>query len=348
VSDAEGADSRPDIVIVGAGLQGYAQLTREALATLRSARQVFFSGYNGDLRFEAAALCPQATVSDLEEGEYVAGTYRPSMYERLARRVIEAARAGPGVVVLQPGSAMVVDTVTQVILSEAATLGLDVQVVPGVSSLETVLVATGYDAAGGLQVLLAQDLVLRRRRLDPTLTAIVMQPGYYDTLWWAGAARSRPDRFVDLATALGRAYPPETPMALVLSPLAPEDPVATTFWFRMRDLADLHRLISPFHTLFIPQRETVPEDSAFRERIDSWAATLERFECDEDGRPRQEPPSYWFSPSASDVPERLVRQSRELALQWVRHTRSAEPQGAPGHDAPVVGDELRGAFDAVD
>ena len=141
------------------------------------------------------------------------------MYDRMAGRVVASALAGASVIVLQPGSAMVVDSVTQLILSAGPRITIWAwRFLPGVSSVEGVLAAMEYDLSEGLQVILAQRLVLHRRTLDPSMAAVIIQPGYFDTLWYVGAARSGPGRFGALREALLRTWPAEAPAALVLLP----------------------------------------------------------------------------------------------------------------------------------
>src|SRR5688500_16622476 len=123
-----------DITIIGAGLMGARHLGQAAADVLRTARLVFCSAYNAGMADHVRALNAQATIRPSEENEYRLGMYRPDMYRRMASAVIEAARAGPGVAVLCPGSAVVVDLITQFVLEGARDAGLRVRIMPGISS----------------------------------------------------------------------------------------------------------------------------------------------------------------------------------------------------------------------
>lgn len=311
----------PDITIIGAGLKQYAQLTLEAIAALRGARLIYHSGFNGDVSALAGRWSPGASVVNLDEPEYAAGTYRPHMYARMAAVVVAEAARAPGVVILQPGSAVVVDSVTDGILRGAAERGLRVAIIAGISCIETVLGEVGYDAGAGVQVVQAQQLVLHRHALNPALAAVIIQPGYYDTRWWAGIGLSGVERFVALHDHLRTIYAPDTEMALVLSPIQPGQS-STVFWFVLGDLPVLHRLLSPFHTLFIPPATEAGVDQAFLQRIDSWDAVVAAFERDADGQPVMEPFSRAWDPDAVELPAPLLERARAIAARWACRRQS--------------------------
>jgi precorrin-2 methylase len=303
-----------DITDVGAGLFGARHLGRAADDVLRSARVVFCSTYNRGIAAHVRALNPRASVRSSEENEYALGMYRPDMYRRMAGVVIEAARAGPGVVLLCPGSAVVVDLVTQHLLEGARDAGQRVSVLPGISSIESVLAEVEYDASGGLQVVLAQKLVLEHRELDPTMASIVLQPGYFDTLFFAGAPRSGPGRFEALEQQLARTLSLDAPMALVITP-TDVDETPSVFWFRLRSLGQLHRALSPRHTLFVPPERPAAIDAGFAARIASWKECLSRVEVDGRGtvvQQRRRDVAACFS----ELPPALRADSVALDKRW--------------------------------
>jgi hypothetical protein len=265
------------------------------------------------------------------------------MYRRMARRIARDAAAArgagrAGVALLEPGSVMVTDMVTQFLLEESAARGLPLRVVPGVSSVECVLAAFGYDAAHGLQVVQAQMLLLRRLRLDPAMAAVVIQPGYYDTLFWAGLAESRAHRFRAMADYLATLYPDDAPMAFFR--LRPAEPFDTSIlWFRLHDFAALHGFLSSLHTLFIPP---VPDafgatlDARLLDHATSWPAVARGLMRGRDSRPRVKPGRYWFEEDWRTVPSALRAESDRLAAAWDhgRATRGvtrrlAEPASKP-------------------
>lgn len=315
------------ITIIGAGLQGARQLGHAAEDVLRSARVVFCSTANTGIAAHVRALNATAEIRISEQGEYRIGMYRPDMYRRMAAAVMEAAAGGPGVVMLAPGSAVVVDAVTQAVLEAARIEGLPVRILPGVSSIETVLDQVGYDVSAGLMVVLAQNLMLHRLELDPSIASIVLQPAYFDTLFFAGAPRSTPGRFDALEQQLARTLSRDAPMALVITP-TDDQGRPSVFWFRLRALGRLHRLLSPRHTLFVPPELPATRDDDFAARIASWDALLARVEVGERGTiaqmGRHEIAGHHLdgpSDDASEVPADLRRESVELAERWLQRSR---------------------------
>lgn len=313
-SVVDGSPGPVDITIVGAGLLGARHLGGAADDALRAARVVFCSTYNRGIAEHVRALNPGASVRSSEENEYVPGMYRPDMYRRMAGVVIEAAQAGPGVVMLAPGSAVVVDLVTQHVLEGARDAGLRVSVLPGISAIESVLAEVEYDVSDGLQVVLAQKLVLHRRELDPTMASLVLQPAYFDTLFYAGAPRSGPGRFDGLQQQFARTLSLDAPMALVITPTdAGETP--SVFWFRLRSFGQLHRALSPRHTLFVPAERPAPIDPAFAARIASWDECLSRVEVDGREKVVQQGRRH-VDASFSELPPEIRAESIALESAW--------------------------------
>jgi precorrin-2 methylase len=338
----EGADLAHDLVVIGSGLSGVGHLTTEAVEVLRRARVVLCSGYDPGLANAVRALHPSVPVLTQEEGEYRLGSDRPAMYRRIAERALAEARCAPGVVLLHPGSAVVVDAITRHVLRLARAERLSVRIVAGVSSVETVLLEVRYDVAAGLQVVLAQDLVLRRRRLDPGMAAMVLQPGYYDTLFAVGAPRSRPGRFDALRDVLLEAFPPQSAGALVITPFG-DGREARTLWFRLEELHRLHAFISPFHTLFVPPVELPAANPAFAMRMASLTDVLDRLEADAAGVPEQQRAEEWFARVPHGIPEGMIRESLRLADAWADRAERLEA-GAYRVDAePVVEPSRTGA-----
>jgi precorrin-3B methylase len=122
----------PDITIVGVGLAGVLHLTREASAAIATARCVCFSRYHRSIPEVVRELNPRARLLDLDTVTYEMGQYRPSMYRRMAEAIVEQAAATPGLILLEPGSATLMDMVTQAVSELAAGRGLSVKVIPGI------------------------------------------------------------------------------------------------------------------------------------------------------------------------------------------------------------------------
>ena len=100
----------------------------------------------------------------------------PSLYERIAQRVIELGRREQGIVYAVPGHPNVGEATVPLIRKLAGEAGLPVRIVPGLSFLEPVLTALGVDALDGLQIADADQLAgMHHPPLDPDRPALVSQ-----------------------------------------------------------------------------------------------------------------------------------------------------------------------------
>ena len=163
-----------DIGIVGTGIVGTHQLTREAEEVIRRSRRTFVidSGYGIPEYLEA--LCPEVT----ELGTlYEPGRDRLPTYRRMAAEVLSAAVADAPVCLATYGHPWVYCYPTTLVTRAAPLLGLQVEVFPGVSSFDTLLVDLGIDIApNGIQMYEATDLLLRRRPIQSDVTCVIWQP----------------------------------------------------------------------------------------------------------------------------------------------------------------------------
>jgi uncharacterized protein YabN with tetrapyrrole methylase and pyrophosphatase domain len=163
-----------DIGIVGTGIVGAHQLTREAEEVIRRSRRTFVidSGYGIPEYLET--LCPEVT----ELGTlYEPGRDRLPTYQRMAAEVVSAAIAEAPVCLATYGHPWVYCYPTTLISRAAPLLGLRVEVFPGVSSFDTLLVDLGTDIAlNGIQMYEATDLLLRRRPLQNDVACVIWQP----------------------------------------------------------------------------------------------------------------------------------------------------------------------------
>ncbi len=163
-----------DIGIVGTGIVGAHQITREAEEVIRRCRQTFVieSGYGMPEYLEG--LSPHVT----ELGNfYEPGRDRMHTYHRMAAEVIAAAVEQPPVCLATYGHPWVYCYPTTLIMRAAPLLGLHVEVLPGVSSFDTLLVDLGIDIAStGIQMYEATDVLLRRRPLQTDVACVIWQP----------------------------------------------------------------------------------------------------------------------------------------------------------------------------
>ncbi|MBV8226690.1 MAG: hypothetical protein JO232_16040 [Verrucomicrobia bacterium] len=312
--------SGDDLTIIGGGLELSAHLSVEACKAIRAARRVYYHGascHDTVIRW-LAILARDSMLIDIDKEHYKLGQYRPDMYKAMAMIVAKEARDGGGVVLIEQGSSVVTDLVTPYALLLADQFDLKVRVIPGISSLEQMFVLFGLDPSSGLQVILAQELVVRQIRLNPQLDTIIMQPGYYDTFWWAGWPKSRKNRFGELSRQLLESYPNDQKMVLARLPMHPQDQTHE-FWFRLDDLGLLHPIITPLHTLFIPAAGETEKNREFQQRMNSWKLSVGFLETDPDGSPVQNKPVTSIEDLQqieSRLPRELLERAKCLQKEW--------------------------------
>jgi uncharacterized protein YabN with tetrapyrrole methylase and pyrophosphatase domain len=207
-----------DIGIVGTGIVGTHQLTREAEEVIRRCRRTFVidSGYGIPEYLET--LCPEVT----ELGSlYEPGKDRLPTYRRMAAAVVSAALAGAPVCLATYGHPWVYCYPTTLIVEAAPLLGLHVEVFPGVSSFDTLLVDLGIDIAlSGVQMYEATDLLLRRRPLQSDVACVIWQPTVVNDPTYR-PERYTVEQFLPLQEYLLRFYPARHEAAIVTTKTFP-------------------------------------------------------------------------------------------------------------------------------
>jgi tetrapyrrole methylase family protein/MazG family protein len=217
----------PDLTIVGLGPAGLERLTEKARRALEDPEQtVIIRTIHHPAAEALAAIRTTVACDDL----YESGNDFDAVYRAIAARVLSAAASGPTVYAV-PGSAVVGERAVSEIRRTAASEGIGVAVEAGESFLDLLLVRVGIDPiADGLQVVDGRDLP------DPFplhLPTVITQV-------------DRTEVMGDVAVALGRVLPDDTPVTVLDALGSPEETVESA------TLAALHgRDAGPRTTLFV-------------------------------------------------------------------------------------------------
>ncbi|WP_048709744.1 SAM-dependent methyltransferase [Microvirga massiliensis] len=164
---------RCDIAIVGLGIAGLHQLTRQVEETIRRCTQVFVADTGTGMVEYLKSLGPD--VVDLSTPDE-ARKHRVLSYRRMATEVVAAATAHAPVCFATYGHPTMFCYPTTLIQRAAIVLDLKVEVLPGISFLDTLLCDLGVDPGfDGLQLYEATDLLVRRRPLQPDVACIITQ-----------------------------------------------------------------------------------------------------------------------------------------------------------------------------
>jgi hypothetical protein len=150
--------------------------------------------------------------------EYVNRQDRLDNYLRIAERVVAAARAGDRVAYFTYGSPVAFDRVVSLIVERSRAEAIDCRVLPATSSVDALLAFLGLDLAPGLQICEARWLVKRSVRLDPSLAALLFQPGLFMTDGIAEGSVEELAALAELRNYLAAFYPADHPALFVRAP----------------------------------------------------------------------------------------------------------------------------------
>jgi uncharacterized protein YabN with tetrapyrrole methylase and pyrophosphatase domain len=162
-----------DIAVVGLGIVGTHQITREVEETIRRCTETFVIdtavGVVGYLR----GVSPKVTSL---VSTYVPGKHRRLIYRDMAGRVIAAAKESPPVCFAAYGHPRFYCQPSALIQRAAMVLNLKTAVLPGISSIDVLFAEIGLDPGfDGLQMYDATDIVVRRRPLQTDVSCVLMQ-----------------------------------------------------------------------------------------------------------------------------------------------------------------------------
>lgn len=162
-----------DIAVVGLGISGIHHITREVEETIRRCTQTFVTDMAIGVVEYLRTLSPN--VTDLSN-RYELGDHRIPIYRRMATEVVAAGIEDPPVCFATYGHPKMFCYPTTLIQRAARVLDIEVTVLSGISSVDTLLSDLGVDPGfDGLQLYEATDLVIRRRPLQNDVPAVIVQ-----------------------------------------------------------------------------------------------------------------------------------------------------------------------------
>jgi len=238
-----------NVWIAGLGVRGVEQLTRETERALRASREVLYLDAGVATRPYLQSLCPR--VTSLYEQSYSEHQARLNAYEHMAIRVVEAALDHPPVTFLVHGHPLVAVDAPFLVLEMAQALELQVEILPGISSLDALLVDLRLDpVVHGVQMYEATDLLLRRRPLQNDVPAIIWQIGPLETALHSQRI-SRPERFARFVAHLRQFYPPWQQVTAIYSSPHPVLP-PQILRFALQDMGRHAEQLHAGFTLYVP------------------------------------------------------------------------------------------------
>lgn len=263
-----------DVYVVGTGMVGYRQLTKEAEAVLEKAERIYTVHHQELVREYFREEYP-GTVIDLT-GEYSKTETRDVTYERMARAVLDGAEeADDPVAFALYGHPTVFVSPSRWVIEEAPERGLEVETLPGVSSMDCLYADLPFDPArNGVQMFEATDLLVREWELNPEVPAMIWQIGTVESTYYPHR-KSAPERFSRFREYLQQFYPDDHTVYVLQTAIHPIGK-SKQIEFTLEEFESMHEEINPVQTLFVPpvrerpvQNEQLLEQIASQEHVEN-------------------------------------------------------------------------------
>ncbi len=163
---------RRELYLMGAGIRGALHFTTETLQAIRHCHVVFTLLDDLAVLEYVRQLGP--TVVDLAS-LYTDSTSRPVIYRRISEQLIAATAEHEVVGFLVHGHPLFLVSASEYTLDLARTAQVDVHILPGVSSFDTILCDLAVDHGYGMQLFEATTLVKNGWRPNPALPTLIFQ-----------------------------------------------------------------------------------------------------------------------------------------------------------------------------
>jgi hypothetical protein len=177
------------------------------------------------------------------------------VYERIADIIVEGALKHKRVAYIVPGHPLMYVSPTIIILEKAKRLRIATSVLPGISSLDTMVLQLSMDIADhGVQAFECNRFIYFGIEPDPRVPLFLFQPGGIGSGVLTREQHNRPRRFQELLRALRKTYPANHRCCLLTSQHQFGQP-ARAQWFALRLLCSKAAQIDYRVTLYIPPSE---------------------------------------------------------------------------------------------
>jgi len=246
---------------------GYAQVTNEVEQILDLAGSIHLLNNNSLAREYCAEFDGKLVLLSKEYNEK---EKRIETYERMAEIVMDRAQSSTDPVVLAVyGHPLMGVSPSKFILERSREQGLEVQVFPGISSLDCLYADLELDPLqNGLQIFEATDFLLRDFRPNPEIPLLLMQIGLLETGLYS-TDRSSTDRFERLQRHLTQDYPSSHELKIIKTatyPITESEQIE----FKLNEFGSVSDRVEAAHTLYVPPtRIREIQNESLAEKIDS-------------------------------------------------------------------------------
>lgn len=254
------------LIVGGLGVRDLRQITLETHEWLQRADVVLYLGPDVPSHLEQLKAWGSRGVRSLVS-LYVDGDVDENNYRRLYDAVVRTASENAVTVLLVPGHPRVGVSVVQRLEKQRAELPFDLEVMPGVSSFDTMMNDLGLDPLERGSVLIdANRMLLYGTRWDPSMDCYIYHVCSVGTRRVHVSDARKDNAWHLLKERLRAIYPPDARVELVSSPTRSVDGTR-------RSSATIDSLDTLLHdvdfdtTLFIPGRKPQQIDRGFLLRL---------------------------------------------------------------------------------
>ncbi|WP_394542832.1 hypothetical protein C1N73_33260 (plasmid) [Priestia aryabhattai] len=160
-----------DIILAGSGIMGAMQMTRETEAKLKTCDIVYVLHYDNSLYKFVESL----GVKTVDASEfYKDGQDRTEVYRRIADSIIQDAKIQQ-VGFLVHGHPLFIVSTSEYLIQEAKNSGLKLEILPAVSSLDTVITDLQLDLGYALQLYEANFMLNMNPKIDNKVPLLIFQ-----------------------------------------------------------------------------------------------------------------------------------------------------------------------------
>jgi uncharacterized protein YabN with tetrapyrrole methylase and pyrophosphatase domain len=219
--------STPDLFIIGLGILVPDHVTVEATAAMSVCDQIF-------------SIVQEPRAIWLPTGNGMARRFinllpfyeeqalRTTNYFRVSEMVVSELRPGSSAAYVTYGNPMVFDRVAHNLVETCKQKGLKVRIIPGISSLDTVLCDLRLDLAPGMQIYDASSLVTHSIEPNVTIPLLLIQVGAFGSLRTQYRRRQTGNSLMALQNYLLRFYSETHNVTLVRTGRSTESDLAPT------------------------------------------------------------------------------------------------------------------------
>jgi precorrin-2 methylase len=204
------------LYIVGLGVKIPDHVTVAAFEALARCERIYTIVQHPPARWMPAGAHANCEVINLMS-RYVEGAVRHENYERVVREILKGLNETRPIAYVTYGNPLSYDSVAQALVQRAPRFDCRVEVVPGISSIDTILCDLGVDMAPGVQVYEASWLVATRTPLNVSVAAILLQLGHFGTARAHYRERRGVETLTGLVAYLSQFYPVSHNVHLVQS-----------------------------------------------------------------------------------------------------------------------------------